>query len=414
MRRTQAIAFSVLLLFGCAPIQTAQVPPPPPPPAPAPEAYFAPPVPPPPPPAPAPEAYFAPPVPPSPPPSAVAPGPLSGAYPTETIVPVYFGTDRAPVIEHKAIRLTAMRGPGLLYGKAEVTIPPHHKKGTIERPRLWRLQFTEDPKQFVVLRRISELKEGDFFYTLRSRVRGARTKRLLVFIHGYNVPFNDAVMRTAQIAYDLSFDGPAVLFSWPSAGEPLSYFADRERANWAATDLRTFLEQLANRSGATEIDIIAHSMGNQTLMAALEQMARRPRSPYRDIILAAPDIDAGIFERLAHVFTSAARHVTLYVSSNDKALQQSKKIANFPRAGDASGGVVVVPGIDTIDASLVDTSFLGHSYVGSNQSVLFDICGLLAGEPPMTRHGIRAALFVGIPYWQLIPINGSELPASCF
>ena len=51
---------------------------------------------------------------------------------------------------------------------------------------------------------------------LREEVRDSRRKEAFVFIHGYNVAFDDAIYRTAQIAYDLSFDGPPILYSWPS------------------------------------------------------------------------------------------------------------------------------------------------------------------------------------------------------
>jgi esterase/lipase superfamily enzyme len=37
-------------------------------------------------------------------------------------------------------------------------------------------------------------------------------------VHGYNVSFDDAALRTAQLAYDLTFDCPAAFFSWPSKG----------------------------------------------------------------------------------------------------------------------------------------------------------------------------------------------------
>ena len=47
----------------------------------------------------------------------------------------------------------------------------------------------------------------------------------MVFIHGFNVPFEDAIYRTAQLAHDLDFDGAPILYSWPSRGTMLGYVA---------------------------------------------------------------------------------------------------------------------------------------------------------------------------------------------
>jgi esterase/lipase superfamily enzyme len=106
-------------------------------------------------------------------------------------------------------------------------------------------------------------------------------------------------------------------------------------------------------------------MGNQTLVAALQSMAGSTASPFREVVMAAPDIDAGIFEQAVGAISGTAHHITLYASKNDEALKISKRFAQYPRAGDASDGIIVLPGIDSIDASIVDTSFLGHSYYGS-------------------------------------------------
>jgi hypothetical protein len=53
---------------------------------------------------------------------------------------------------------------------------------------------------------------------------------------------------------------------------------------------------------------------------------------------------------------------------------------------------VVLDGFDTIDASAVDTSLLGHSYFAGSRSVLSDLLQLLKdGMPPSERFGLVAA-----------------------
>ena len=85
----------------------------------------------------------------------------------------------------------------------------------------------------------------------------------------------------------------------------------------------------------------------------------------------------------------------LYASSKDRALGVSKRIHGYPRAGDSGDGLVVLPSVDTIDATDVDTSLVGHSYYGDNRSILTDLFTLLkhGNAPPrfgMTRAGLRA------------------------
>jgi esterase/lipase superfamily enzyme len=77
-------------------------------------------------------------------------------------------------------------------------------------------------------------------------------------------------------------------------------------------------------------------------------------------MLTAPDIDAEVFTLLAQDTNRIGERVTLYASPEDKALRLSKQFHGYPRAGEA---IIVLPGVDTIDASAVDTSLVGHSYL---------------------------------------------------
>jgi hypothetical protein len=100
-----------------------------------------------------------------------------------------------------------------------------------------------------------------------------------------------------------------------------------------------------------------------------------------------------------------AERVTLYASSHDQALRLSKEINGYPRAGDSGDGLVVVPGIDTIDVSAVDTSLVGHSYYGSSDSVLTDIWDLIkCAKGPDLREYLRPRDYVGgLKYWVFEP-----------
>ena len=103
--------------------------------------------------------------------------------------------------------------------------------------------------------------------------------------------------------------------------------------------------------------------------------------------MAAPDIDTEVFiNDLAPKLVDASRNTTLYASSNDKALQTSREVhGGYPRAGDAGEHLIILPGIDTIDASGVDTSFLGHSYFAEAGSILRDIKELVGLSKPAAQ-----------------------------
>jgi len=82
----------------------------------------------------------------------------------------------------------------------------------------------------------------------------------------------------------------------------------------------------------------------------------------------------------------------------------SKGIHGEPRAGDSGDGIVVVPPIETIDATAVDTSFFGHSYYGDNRTVISDLYSLHRdGKTASERFGMTTKTRNGNSYWAFIP-----------
>ena len=120
-------------------------------------------------------------------------------------------------------------------------------------------------------------------------------------------------------------------------------------------------------------------------------------------MFAAPDIDAKTFKDLADEFTRCAGRVTLYVSNNDKALQLSRTVHKYPRAGEAGMGLVVLSGLDTVDVSAVDTSFDGHGYFGDNRTVIGDLINIIQNDLPPENRGLRPNDWNGLRYWRFVP-----------
>jgi len=306
------------------------------------------------------------------------------------------------------------RGKHLALGTCSVSIPREHKLGTLETPSILKFEFVYNPSKHVTLQGVTTQTSDAFYAELRQCVARSKRQEAFVFIHGYNVAFPDAARRTAQLAYDLEFDGAPILYSWPSQAAMLQYTVDESNVEWTVHHLQAFLSDLAARSGARVIHLVAHSMGNRALTRALQGLAGRPGfdpSRFQEIVLAAPDIDAETFRRdLAPAIARAGRRVTLYASSKDEALALSKFIHGYPRAGESGAAVVVVPGTDTIDVSAVDTSLVGHSYYGDNESLLSDLFTLVKkGLPPPKRSQLRQALRDGLPYWIFQPPGGPDL-----
>jgi esterase/lipase superfamily enzyme len=248
----------------------------------------------------------------------------------------------------------------------------------------------------------------NFLADVANRVSDSNKSNAFIFIHGYNVTFEDAARRTAQIAYDLGFDGAPVFYSWPSQGEIAGYRKDERNIELSERNLEEFLDDFFTFSGAENIYLIAHSMGNRALTRAIASLlVDKPtlRNRLKEVILAAPDIDAELFKReIAPALVATGRPITLYASSKDLALIASKKMNGYSRAGDSGGGLIITPGIETIDATSVDTSFLGHSYFAETSSILSDLFHLIRkGQRADQRFGLRSAPSLRGQYWVFKP-----------
>ncbi|QDV68248.1 hypothetical protein Poly24_19570 [Rosistilla carotiformis] len=308
-------------------------------------------------------------------------------------------------IEKHGVTYNGDRGT-LVRGICEVTVPDTHQRGMVERPSLLRFELREDQTQHMVLTSATELAAADFQQRLADRVASAPEGDLLVFIHGYNVDFESAVQRTAQIAVDLPFEGVPVCYSWPSQASLVGYTVDENNSEWTIAHLKEFLLELVHQSGAKSVNVVAHSMGNRPMTAVMQQIGwemEAETTPFDRIVLAAPDVDADRFRRdLAPSLLKVANQVTLYASSDDQALIASKKVHGHPRAGESGDQIVVVPGIETIDVSGIDLSLLGHSYYGDNETMLRDLYELVRQRLPATQRAMLIARQAGdLMYWQL-------------
>ena len=154
----------------------------------------------------------------------------------------------------------------------------------------------------------------------------ANKHRVLIFVHGYNNRFSDAVFRAAQIVHDSDAEVTPILFTWPSRGNLFSYGYDRESASLSRDALEQLLDMLVRDPAVQEVDILAHSMGNFLVLETLRQMAIRDRripAKIDDVMLAAPDVDVDVFQNEILDMGEPHPKFTLFASRDDKALALS-------------------------------------------------------------------------------------------
>ena len=290
----------------------------------------------------------------------------------------------------------------LQFGSARVSIPRDHRPGMLESPVWYRLEFRADPERHVVLMSVTPMAPTEWRSRFRQLLGYSERGEALVFVHGYNVTFTDAARRTAQLAYDLRLDGVPVMYSWPSRGSLAGYTADEATAEWAVPHFQQFLREVSALTGNGRVHVIAHSMGNRIVANALRTMGPGPRPLLNQVILTAPDIDAQVFEeQIVPAIRGSAARISLYASSNDRALQASQEVHAFRRAGQSGPDIVVLEGLETIDASGIDTDLLGHAYFAGNKQMIDDLFMLVRHDLPASERNLRPRQKRGRPYWAL-------------
>jgi esterase/lipase superfamily enzyme len=250
-----------------------------------------------------------------------------------------------------------------------------------------------------------------FFKGLAEAMSAREQKDIVIFIHGFNNTFDDAVSRLGVLAYDMQFNGVPVLYSWCSRGGTWgvkAYPSDEERVAKTIRPLAGFLarvSEVGREAGARRINVVAHSMGNRALVGAFQILAAQEKGKalFDETVMAAPDVPATGFatQEWPHM-QGPSKRLTHYASADDKALIASKNVHDFRRLGEGGEGILLLPGLDTIDASGCDFSLLGlnHSYFGGKK-VLSDLRELIErGLSPLERK-LREQKLGSLPCWLL-------------
>lgn len=320
-------------------------------------------------------------------------------------LPVWYATNRK-LVNPIDVRFgySGERDEKLHYGICRVFIPRSHKIGSTGSSWWKRLVTMTDDRVRVIS--VEETNASVHWETMARRLRSiaVNDRHALLFVHGFNVTFEEAALRAAQIGFDLSVKGPIAFFSWPSRGVIRGYMEDAAAIEGSEALLAAYLAEFKAKSGADVVHIVAHSMGNRGVLRALGALASENGSlRFGQIILAAADVDADVFRHLVPGCSSVSRRTTLYVSDKDRAVEASHWLHGFARAG-LVPPVTTSPGVDTIAVSDVDLTLLGHGFVADCRPVLMDMHSLLfSNQDPADRFGLRReATSAGDVYWALV------------
>lgn len=317
---------------------------------------------------------------------------------------IFYATDRSSPDADDAsegLPFGKRRGP-MSYGVATVTVPNLASILVGEKTVDTAVMEKFDPNKHFTIQRLDTLGAPEFLARARAATAGAKPNDVLVYLHGYLNDFKAALFRAAQLKHDLEFPGPVVAYSWPSQGAVAGYTLDEANVEWSAHNFRRFLDALTASTGTARVHVLAHSMGNRALVAALRERAcERGPAKLHHVILAAPDIDAEVFRRdVVPTFSGAAKRVTLYVSEDDKALKASHLVHGhgYERAGETR---IVSPNMDTVDTSGLGAKWfeLSHSYFAETKRVLQDIKRLLLSDAPPAVRELKPRTTPEGQYW---------------
>ena len=251
---------------------------------------------------------------------------LSDAVPDTSHVEMLVATTRAPDAS-PAILFSGQRGEGVAFADIEVSLPPDRgrKIGEVQ----WPQALPGNPATDFVTRKTELIDRTTALAWVDREAKGSAKRQVLVFVHGFNNKFEDAVYRFAQIVHDSGSGAVPVLFTWPSKGDVLAYGYDHDSTNYSRTQLETLLRSLAADSQVGEISILAHSMGNWLALEALRQMAIRDgrvNGKIHNVLLASPDVDVDVARTQIADMGPNRPQFSLFVSRDDKALGLSKDL----------------------------------------------------------------------------------------
>jgi esterase/lipase superfamily enzyme len=306
------------------------------------------------------------------------------------------------------------------YAAITVSIPPdsNRKSGEVQWPKT----LPGDPKRDFVTLSTDYLTKQEFLAAVDESAKRSKQGKVIVFIHGFNNRFDDAVYRFAQIHHDAQVPAAPVLFTWPSRGSAAlrAYIYDKESANYSRDAFDELLDDLGRGRNVKETNVLAHSMGNWIAVETLRARALRGKhqgDKLKNVMLVAPDVDVDVFQAQLRRMGPNTPRLSLFVSRDDKALGLSELIAGgVPRLGDIDPEQEPYKTefekakIDVYDMTNMKSAH-AHSKVFENASTVVGMirARFVAGQKMTDREGDSLG---GVMNGINLPLDGSEGSAA--
>ena len=252
----------------------------------------------------------------------------------------FYVTNRRPGAEGAEIadRYGTEREDRLKFGTFDAAIRPSLGLGMFINPTEW---FQNEEIQ---LQNVESVKRQAFVAQLREQVEKSPDRGLLVVVHGFREAYKSALGKTAFVGHVLDINAPVMLFDWPgNQGSSLrGYRRAREVAKASGAELAATLQMIVKEVRPDRLWLIANSMGGEVVAHAFSRLYQDPeladaQTEIEDVVLTAPDISHEEFDQqFKREIGALATNLTVYVSSNDRALIVSRLINRAARRGEST------------------------------------------------------------------------------
>ena len=252
----------------------------------------------------------------------------------------FFASNRRPAATQGPVdeRFESARQGTLSFGFFDTKIEPSLGLGMIIDPSDWFLN------EEIRLLNVQDLEREDFLARLRQQVDASPHRSLLLVVHGFREAFPSALRKTAFLAHVLDINTPVLVFDWPGdQGSSLrGYRRARGVAQASGAELAALLELIVEEVRPERLWMVANSMGGQVVVDAFHLLHRDAdfsdsQTEFENVVLTAPDVDHEEFnEQFRREIAELAGNVTVYVSSNDRALFASRLINRSLRLGEST------------------------------------------------------------------------------
>ena len=244
------------------------------------------------------------------------------------------GADDGPLEE----RFGNERERVLKFGFFDTELEPTLGLGMIINPTDW---FQNEEIQ---LRQVQLLDQSDFIAQLRQQVQASPLRSILINVNGFRERFPSALRKTAFLSHVLDINSPVLVFDWPGdqGSTPRGYRRAQRIAGESGAELAQTLGLIIRQVQPERLWLVANSMGGEVVVHAFSILYREAdladaEVEIEDVVLTAPDVDRDEFNnQFKREIAALARNLTVYVSSNDRALLISRVLNRGRRLGEAT------------------------------------------------------------------------------